>query len=76
MIIEALWGALAILALVLSFIALKVNKKHLNDLNYYEVTLLLGSGGHTGEMCELLRGFHFNKAQKINVLIGNTDRSS
>lgn len=42
----------------------------------YEVTIVLGSGGHTGELCHLLGSFDFARAATINVLIANTDRSS
>lgn len=66
----------AIFGLGFLYLVKKIDKKALKDPSYYELTLFLGSGGHTGEMCELVRGFHFTKANKINILIGSTDKAS
>lgn len=69
-------GVFAIAVVLGCMVALKINRRALNDPSYYEITILLGSGGHTGEMCELVRGFQFSKANKINVIIASTDRAS
>lgn len=69
-------GAFVVVGVLLSLVALTINRKALKDPSYYEITILLGSGGHTGEMCELVRGFQFNKTSKINIIIASSDRSS
>lgn len=43
---------------------------------HYEITVLLGSGGHTGELSLLLKNLQFSKADRLNVLITSTDKSS
>ena len=65
-----------ILGLLLAFIAMRVDKKALRNKGYYEITLFLGSGGHTGEICELLKGFSFAKVMRINILTAQNDSSS
>lgn len=57
-------------------IALKVDWSKRKDKDYYEVTILLGSGGHTGELCELLHNFKMERLSKLNVLITASDKTS
>lgn len=76
MFIQIFQGVFALLFGILIFIALKIKSKRIKNPKYYEITLLLGSGGHTGEMMELIRGLHFDKVNRVNVLIGKSDRAS
>lgn len=59
-----------------TIIATRVHWSKRKDRNYYELTLFLGSGGHTGELCEMLHNFKMRKVARVNVLIASTDRSS
>jgi hypothetical protein len=68
--------ALGVTVTALAVIALKVDWGKRKNANYYEVTLFLGSGGHTGELCQLLHNFKMNKVTQLNVLITSTDKSS
>lgn len=43
---------------------------------HYELTILLGSGGHTGELTLMLKNLHFEQLDKLNVLITSNDKSS
>lgn len=67
---------MVVLALAWAIIAMRVNWKKRKDEGYYELTLFLGSGGHTGELCQMLHNFKMQRLSKINVLITSTDRSS
>lgn len=51
MILLLIAGTVVIAVALAALIASKVNWKKYRDKDYYEVTLLLGSGGHTGELC-------------------------
>jgi hypothetical protein len=52
------------------------DSKAKNQKKHYEITVLLGSGGHTGELSLLLKNLQFNEAHRLNVLITSTDKSS
>lgn len=41
-----------------------------------QVCIILGSGGHTTQMCELFRNFDFEKCEKIFVIVGSSDQLS
>lgn len=69
-------GLFGVLVLIVAAIAMKVNWKKYKDRKYFEVTLFLGSGGHTGELCQLLNNFKLERVDKLNVLITSSDKSS
>lgn len=69
-------GIVAVAVVVLAAIALKVDWKKYKDSGYYEITIFLGSGGHTGELCQLLNHFKLDRVNKLNVLITSSDKSS
>lgn len=52
--------------IVLIFVILKyvVFKKKIS-----QICIFLGSGGHTGEMLEIIQGFDFNKFKKLSLII-------
>lgn len=54
----------------------KRDKNRSSNASYFEITVVLGSGGHTGEMCLLLKKFNFVKMNKMNVIITQSDSSS
>lgn len=68
-------GLAAVLAII-AIVAAKVDWSKRRDRQYYEVTILLGSGGHTGELCEMLHNFKMEKLSKLNVLITASDKTS
>lgn len=75
------WLYIIILILLLTLLiglqlAKKVDRAKLSNTNYYEITIMLGSGGHTGEMCELLHTFDFNRVGLVNVLLTSNDNNS
>lgn len=74
--LEILLGAFVLFLFLALYLVRKIDKKAIRDPKYYELTILLGSGGHTGEMCELIRGLHFSKSHKINIVISSTDKTS
>ena len=76
MILVLIAGAVTIVVALVAFIASKVSWMKYKDKDYYEVTILLGSGGHTGELCQLLNHFKLDKVNRLNVLITTTDKSS
>ena len=41
-----------------------------------QTVILLGSGGHTTEMCEMVREFRFNDCEKVFVITGTSDKLS
>lgn len=61
---------------VIAIVAIMVDWNKRIDKQYYEVTILLGSGGHTGELCEMLHNFKMERLSKMNVLITATDKTS
>lgn len=67
---------LAIVAVGWLAIASRVDWSKRKQQGYYEITLFLGSGGHTGELCQMLHGFKMDKVSLLNILITSTDRSS
>ncbi len=69
-------GVVVIVGVVVVGIAGRVDWRKYRDRGYYEVTLFLGSGGHTGELCQLLNGFKLDKVNKLNVIITESDKSS
>lgn len=69
-------AGLAAALVVIAIIAMKVDWNKRKDKQYYEVTILLGSGGHTGELCEMLNNFRMERLSKLNVLITATDKTS
>lgn len=76
MIYLVIYGGLAAALAVILMVAIKVDWSTRKDKQYYEVTILLGSGGHTGELCEMLHNFKMEKLSKLNVLIAVTDKTS
>jgi hypothetical protein len=48
MIYIVILGALAVAVIAIAAIALRVDWAKYKNSQYYEITLLLGSGGHTG----------------------------
>lgn len=76
MLIEIFYVVVILILILLAFIASQVNRQLLGNSRYYELTVFLGSGGHTGEMFEMLKNFDFRKVDKINLLVGHSDRSS
>jgi hypothetical protein len=60
---------LGLLLLGWTILYLKSDRRKYSSLVYNELTIMLGSGGHTGEICELLKNFHFEKVQVLNVLM-------
>ena len=69
-----LLGLITIMGTV--WVSLRLTNKGLKDPKHKEVIILLGSGGHTTEMCLLLRKFHFDKVSRTHVIITKTDKSS
>ena len=51
-------------------------KSSRTDHKAKQIIILLGSGGHTGELCLLLKGFKFDQVSKVFVIVANTDKSS
>lgn len=72
----AILAGLVVAVAMVATIALKVDWSKRKDKKYYEVTILLGSGGHTGELCELLHNFKMERLSKLNVLITASDKTS
>jgi hypothetical protein len=67
---------LAIVAVGWLLIAVRVDWSKRRQPDYYEITLFLGSGGHTGELCQMLHNFKMDKVTLLNILITSTDKSS
>jgi len=68
--------AFVLLGVVWAIVATRVEWSKRKDGKYVEVTLFLGSGGHTGELCEMLHDFRMQRVGRVNVLITSTDRTS
>ena len=62
---------LALAALTLIYIRAK-SSRSVNP----QICIILGSGGHTTEMCEILRHFNFHKCHKVTVITGTSDHLS
>lgn len=67
---------LAIVAIGWLIVASRVDWRKRKQRDYYEITLFLGSGGHTGELCQMLHNFKMGKVTLLNILIASTDKSS
>lgn len=72
-----------ILGIVLAIVAVgwlaaasRVDWSKRRKSDYYEITLFLGSGGHTGELCQMLHHFKMDKVTLLNILITSTDKNS
>lgn len=59
MITEAILLISIIIIIILVLLIFKKDWKKYSNISYYEITLFLGSGGHTGELCAMLEGFYF-----------------
>lgn len=64
--------------LVATFMAVAIISRRANKLRNYKtnVCIILGSGGHTTEICEMLRNFTFEKCGKVFVIVGKSDHLS
>lgn len=67
---------LAIVVIGWLIVASRVDWRKRKQQGYYEITLFLGSGGHTGELCQMLHNFKMDKVTILNILITSTDKSS
>lgn len=65
---------------VILLIWIGLKKKHQAESKKFKekkcVMIILGSGGHTTEMCEMLRNFAFKDCGKVTVVTGDSDSLS
>jgi hypothetical protein len=67
---------LLLVSFAVALIAIRVDRRALHSKDYIHITIFLGAGGHTGEMCELFKGFKFDRVSKISIISANRDNSS
>ena len=71
-----LLGLLCLLSLVVALVSLKVDATKLANPHRRETAFLLGSGGHTGELCQLIANFRVEDVERGHVITTQGDKSS
>ena len=76
MILAIVGSLVAILIAISILLALLKRRAKSKKKDQQTVLILLGSGGHTTEMCELMREFNFKKCAQVYIISGTSDKLS